>query len=56
MPRKVMPLKQSKTFLVLCLSRVQHLKGLIQKKKKKNQIPGINLYEDKDNILFDPNV
>lgn len=41
MPCKVMPWKQSKTSLVLCLSRVQHLKGLIWKKKKKFRFQGL---------------
>lgn len=50
MPCKVMPWNISG---FVSVSWVQHLQGLIW--KKKNQVPGINLYENKDNILFDPN-
>lgn len=50
---KVVPQKQVKSFLILCLSQIQHLHGLM-KQMQKIQISGMVLYEDVDNNIPEP--
>lgn len=47
---KVVPQKQVKSLLILCLSQIQHLHGLM-KQMQKIQISGMVLYEDVDNNI-----